>query len=70
MRITPETTIGKMLYADPGIADVLAQCGMHCVGCPSSAGETLEQACEVHGLFIEDVLEAIEEYHEACWQNM
>ena len=50
MEITKQTTIGEMLEYDRGIAYVLMQSGMHCVGCPSSINETLEQACAVHGL--------------------
>ncbi len=68
MRITKDTIIGDLLRRDYGYAEVLMFCGMHCVGCPSSAGESLEQACEVHGLEVEDVLEAIQEYNEACEQ--
>ncbi len=68
MRITAETLIGDILQKDPGYAEVLQECGMHCVACPSAAHETLEQACDVHDLFVEDVLEAIEEYNEACEQ--
>ena len=45
MEITVNTTMGEMLEYDMGIAYVLMQCGMHCVGCPSSIGESLEEAC-------------------------
>jgi hybrid cluster-associated redox disulfide protein len=38
------------------------QCGMHCVGCPSSIGESLEEACMVHGLDADEVLAAILDY--------
>ena len=62
MEITKETLIGDMLQSDMGIAYVLMQCGMHCVGCPSSIGESLEEACAVHGLDADAVLEAIHEY--------
>ena len=62
MEITKETTMGQMLEYDMGIAYVLMQCGMHCVGCPSSIGESLEEACAVHGLDADAVLEAIHEY--------
>ena len=62
MEITKETLIGEMLESDMGIAYVLMQCGMHCVGCPSSIGESLEEACAVHGLDADAVLEAIHEY--------
>lgn len=41
------------------------QSGMHCVGCPSSIGESLEQACAVHGLDVDEVLQSINEYLSA-----
>ncbi|MCR5665168.1 MAG: DUF1858 domain-containing protein [Oscillospiraceae bacterium] len=62
MEITKETLIGEMLEQDMGIAYILMQCGMHCVGCPSSVGESLEEACAVHGLDPDQVLSAIREY--------
>ena len=62
MEITKETLIGDMLKEDMGIAYVLMQCGMHCVGCPASAGESLEEACAVHGLDADEVLNQIEAY--------
>ncbi len=62
MEITKETTMGEMLDYDTGIAVVLMNCGMHCVGCPSSIGESLEEACMVHGLDTEEVLSQIKEY--------
>ena len=62
MQITKETTMGQMLEYDMGIAYILMQCGMHCVGCPSSIGESLEEACCVHGLDADAVLAQIQEY--------
>ena len=62
MEITKQTTIGDMLAYDQGIAYVLMRSGMHCVGCPSSIGESLEQACMVHGLDGDQVLQSITEY--------
>jgi hybrid cluster-associated redox disulfide protein len=62
MEITKQTTMGQMLEFDPGIAYILMQCGMHCVGCPSSIGESLEEACMVHGLDADEVLAAILDY--------
>ena len=59
MEITKATTMGEMLEYDMGIAYVLMQCGMHCVGCPSSIGESLEEACAVHGIPADKVIEAI-----------
>ena len=49
-QITKQTLIGEMLQMDMGIAAILMAAGMHCVGCPSSAMESLEEACMVHGL--------------------
>ncbi|MBO5556979.1 MAG: DUF1858 domain-containing protein [Oscillospiraceae bacterium] len=65
MEITKETTMGAMLEYDMGIAYILMQCGMHCVGCPSSINESLEDACAVHGMDVNEVLAAIEEYMAA-----
>ena len=62
MEITKKTTMGEMLEYDNGIAYVLMNSGMHCVGCPSSIGESLEEACMVHGLDSDAVLAQIQEY--------
>ncbi|MBR6029327.1 MAG: DUF1858 domain-containing protein [Clostridia bacterium] len=62
MTITKETTMGEMLRYDINLAYVLMEQGMHCVGCPSSVGESLEMACMVHGLDPEQVLARIQEY--------
>ena len=65
LEITVETTMGEMLEYDMGIAYILMQCGMHCVGCPSSVGESLKEACAVHGLDPEAVLAEINGYLES-----
>ncbi len=62
MQVTKATTMGDMLEYDRGIAYILMQEGMHCVGCPSSIGETLEEACAVHGLDADTVLKDIQDY--------
>lgn len=62
MEITKQTTMGEMLSYDVGIARVLMMNGMHCVGCPSSVGESLEDACAVHGLNADEVLASIQQY--------
>lgn len=62
MTITKQTTMGEMLELDRGIAYILMQEGMHCVGCPSSIGESLEEACAVHGLDADKVLADIQDY--------
>ena len=62
MQITKETTMGQMLEYDHGIAYILMQSGMHCIGCPSSINESLEEACMVHGLDADVVLKSIQDY--------
>ena len=58
-RITKDTTIGEALQIDAGIIPILMGIGMHCVGCPSSAGETLEEAAMVHGIDADLLVEKI-----------
>ena len=65
MEITKATTMGEMLQYDMGIAYVLMEAGMHCVGCPSSIGESLDEACMVHGLNADEVMANIQEYLNA-----
>ncbi|MEY8353605.1 DUF1858 domain-containing protein [Lachnospiraceae bacterium 54-53] len=57
--ITKEMTIGEILRSNPESAEILMACGMHCLGCPSSQMETLDEACMVHGLDAEDVLDQL-----------
>ena len=56
--ITKDLTMGEILNMEKGdeYAGVLMGCGMHCVGCPSSIMETLEEACMVHGINCDEVL--------------
>ncbi len=62
MEITKDTTMGELLRLDIGIADILMQNGMHCVGCPAHAFESLEDGCAGHGIDVEEVVEAIKAY--------
>ncbi len=62
MEITKQTTMGDMLEFDRGIGVVLMESGMHCVGCPASINESLEEACQVHGLDSDVVLKSITDY--------
>ncbi len=57
--VTKEMTIGEILRANPNVAGVLLEAGMHCLGCPSAQGESLEEAAMVHGLDIDKLMEAI-----------
>ena len=55
--ITKDTTIGDMLNIKPSAAPALMEIGMHCLGCPSAQGETIEEAAMVHGVDLEKLLE-------------
>ena len=55
-QITKEMTIGEILRANPEVAPILMEAGMHCLGCPSAQGESLEEAAMVHGMDIEDLM--------------
>ncbi len=57
--ITREMTIGEILRAKPQVAPVLLEAGMHCLGCPSAQGESLEEAAMVHGIDIDELMDAI-----------
>ena len=48
--------IGALLEANPEKAEILLVAGMHCLGCPASQAETLEEACAVHGIDVEELL--------------
>jgi len=56
MKIERTTTIGEVMEQCPEKAEVLLGFGMHCLGCPASQMETIEEACEVHGIDVEEML--------------
>ena len=60
--VTKCTLIGEALMFDKGVAAILMQNGMHCVGCPSSAGESLEEASMVHGMDVNQLITDINAY--------
>lgn len=64
MQITKDTLIGELLRMDINTAELLMGAGMHCVGCPSSQGESLEEACMVHGISCDKLVAVINEYCE------
>ena len=59
MEINKDTTIGEILEKAPEKAELLLEVGMHCVGCPASQMETLEEACAVHGIDVNEVVEKL-----------
>ena len=62
MVVTNTTKIGEILDADKGVAPFFLNMGMHCLGCPSARNETIEQACMVHGVDVDTLVEEINAY--------
>lgn len=63
-RVNKDMIIADMLQIDPGIAPILMASGMHCIGCPSAQGESLDQAAVVHGLDADELVAAVNKYLE------
>lgn len=61
-KITKETLIGDAIRIDTGIVPILMSAGMHCVGCPSAQGESIEEAAIVHGMDVDQLMDAINDY--------
>ncbi|HIY28378.1 MAG TPA: DUF1858 domain-containing protein [Firmicutes bacterium] len=60
--ITKDTIIGDILDIDRTTAPYFLEMGMHCLGCPSARGETLEQACMVHGVSVDELVEKLNQH--------
>lgn len=65
VEIKKETIIGDILDVAPQTAPIFLSIGMHCLGCPASRSETVEEACAVHGVDTEELLKVVNE----CIQN-
>lgn len=61
-KVTKDTLIGEALMMNMGIAEVLMESGMHCVGCPASQGESIEEACAVHGMEVQPLIDKINSF--------
>ena len=61
VKIEKSTIIGDVLDIAPQAAPLFFAIGMHCLGCPSSRNETVEQACAVHGVDVDSLLRAVNE---------
>ncbi len=64
MKFSKDTKIGEIIEKAPEKVDLLLQVGMHCIGCPASQGETLEEACMIHGIDVNDVVDELNEEDE------
>ncbi len=65
VKIEKETIIGSVLDVAPQAAPLFLAIGMHCLGCPSSRGETVEEACMVHGIDCDAFLAQLNKFLEA-----
>ena len=59
MQVTKESLIGDVLDAHPDTAQFFMEIGMHCLGCPSARGESIEEACMVHGTDADELVRRI-----------
>lgn len=63
-KITPDMLIGDVLRIDKGTAPIFLNHGMHCLGCPSSQAESIEEACLAHGIDTEKLIKELNDYLE------
>jgi len=59
-----DTVVQEVIEIDPDCAIFFYEIGMHCLSCPMSAGETIEEACAVHGVDCDELLERLNQYVE------
>lgn len=62
MTINKDTVIGTILDSAPETAPFFLEMGMHCLGCPASRGETVGQACMVHGVNADELIAKINDF--------
>jgi hybrid cluster-associated redox disulfide protein len=55
--VTKDMLIGEIIQMNEKYPEILLEAGMHCLGCPASAGESLEEACAVHGINLDELVE-------------
>jgi hybrid cluster-associated redox disulfide protein len=60
-QVNKDTKIGELLRLDADVAPILLSIGMHCLGCPASQNETIEEAAAVHGVNAEELVAALNE---------
>ena len=66
MKVTKESIIGDVLDHNPGTAQFFFEIGMHCLGCPSARGESIADACMVHGTDADALVEKINAFLESA----
>jgi len=64
-KVTKDMIIADILSIDRGTVPILLNAGMHCLGCPSSSGESLEDACSIHGIDADKLIDELNKYLES-----
>ena len=62
MEVTKDTIIGDIIDFDEDTAEIFLECGMHCIDCPVSRMESVECACDVHGVDVDDLIAKLNNY--------
>ena len=62
MTVTKKTLIGDILDKAPELAPIFFEIGMHCLGCPSASGESIAEACAVHGVDADELVNKLNDY--------
>lgn len=65
-KITKDMTIGEIISMNTDVVPILMNAGMHCIGCPSAQGESLEEACMVHGMEVDGLVDEINAFLESA----
>ena len=65
MVVTKQSIIGDVVMADDNVAPLLMSMGLHCIGCAMATGESIEEACMVHDLDADDLVNELNQYFEA-----
>lgn len=63
-QVTKDMIIADVLKLDRGTVPIFLSSGMHCLGCPSSSGESIEDACAIHGIDADQLIKELNEYLE------
>lgn len=64
-KVSKDMIIGQIIQIDQGLIPILLNAGMHCLGCPSSQAESLEEACMVHGMDVDALVNELNAYLES-----
>ena len=63
-KVTKDMILSDILKLDKGTVPILLNSGMHCLGCPSSSGESIEDACSIHGIDVDKLVKELNDYLE------